>query len=143
MTSPPRSHLRTHTSRLLFCLLSAFLTLQTAYSAELFQFKQDDVVAIYGNGLADRMQHAPWVETALQSHLKGMNVSFRNMSFSGDMANQKPRSKGFTNDDEYLQHVAPNVVFIMYGYNESFAGPAGAAAYESELVKLVDRYRSL
>ena len=37
--------------------------------------------------------------------LKGKNVSFRNMSFSGDMVNQRPRSKGFTNDEEYLQHV--------------------------------------
>ena len=36
-----------------------------------FQFEQDDVVAIFGNGLADRMQHEPWVETILQSNLKG------------------------------------------------------------------------
>jgi putative heme-binding domain-containing protein len=108
-----------------------------------FVFQQDDVVAIYGNGLADRMQHDPWVETVLQSRLKGLNVSFRNMSFSGDMVNKRPRNEGFTNDKEYLQHVAPDVVFIMYGYNESFAGPTGADAYQGELVKLVDKYRTL
>ncbi|EMI22053.1 membrane-bound dehydrogenase domain protein [Rhodopirellula maiorica SM1] len=101
------------------------------------------MVAIYGNGLADRMQHDPWVETILQSHLKGMNVRFRNMSFSGDMVNKKPRSKGFTNDDEYLQHVAPDVVFSFYGYNESFEGLGGADAYQAELVKLVKRYTEL
>ncbi|MCA9137650.1 MAG: c-type cytochrome, partial [Planctomycetales bacterium] len=130
-------------SRIVYLLLSIALTLQTAQSAEPFKFKKNDVVAIYGNGLADRMQHAPWVETVLQSHLKGMQVRFRNMSFSGDMANKKPRSQGFTNDTEYLQHVAPDVVVIMYGYNESFAGPSGAATYESELIKLVDQYRQL
>jgi len=101
------------------------------------------VVAIYGNGLADRMQHDPWVETVLQHHLQGMNVSFRNMSFSGDMVNKRPRNKGFTNDAEYLQHVGPDVVFIFYGYNESFAGPDKADAYQAELVKLVERYRAL
>ena len=108
-----------------------------------FEFKQDDVVAVFGNGLADRMQHDPWVETVLQSNLKGKNVRFRNMSFSGDIVNQRPRNKGFTNDTEYLQHVAPTVVWIMFGYNESHAGPEGASAYESELVQLVEKYRAL
>ena len=108
-----------------------------------FEFKQNDVVAIFGNGLADRMQHDPWVETVLQSSLKGKNVRFRNMSFAGDVVNKRPRNKGFTNDTEYLQHVAPSVVWIMFGYNESHAGPDGASAYESELVKLVEKYRAL
>ncbi|MFK8113645.1 MAG: PVC-type heme-binding CxxCH protein [Rubripirellula sp.] len=115
----------------------------TAKAAEPFAFQPNDVVAIYGNGLADRMQHDPWVETVLQDQLKGMNVSFRNMSFSGDMVNKRPRSKGFTNDEEYLQHVGPNVVFAFYGYNESFAGEAGADAHRAELVKLVQRYTEL
>ena len=134
---------RSSRSFLLFCLFPAMLAFQTANAAEPFSFKQDDVVAIYGNGLADRMQHAPWVETVLQSQLKGMNVRFRNMSFSGDMVNRRPRNQGFTNDVEYLQHVGPDVVFIMYGYNESFVGPAGADAYQGELVKLVESYRAL
>lgn len=108
-----------------------------------FQFQKNDVVAIFGNGLADRMQHDPWVESALQMNLKGMNVRFRNMSFSGDMVNQRPRNKGFTNDTEYLQHVAPDVVFVMYGFNESHAGPTGAKAYQDELIKLVNKYREL
>ena len=89
------------------------------------------------------MQHDPWVEAVLQANLKGKNVRFRNMSFSGDIVNQRPRNKGFTNDTEYLQHVAPTVVWIMYGYNESHAGVGGVAAYEGELTKLVDRYRTL
>ncbi|WP_442512090.1 PVC-type heme-binding CxxCH protein [Novipirellula sp. SH528] len=119
------------------------MAVQSATAADSFGFQPNDVVAVYGNGLADRMQHDPWVETVLQSQLKGMNVSFRNMSFSGDMVNKKPRSKGFTNDDEYLQHIAPDVVFSFYGYNESFAGPGGADAYQAELVKLVERYTAL
>lgn len=114
-----------------------------AQQSEPFTFQRDDVVAIYGNGLADRMQHDPWVESVLQYHLQGLNVSFRNMSFSGDMVNRRPRNKGFTNDTEYLQHVGPDVVFIFYGYNESFAGPANAGKYQEELVKLVEKYRGL
>ncbi|MFP6765260.1 MAG: PVC-type heme-binding CxxCH protein, partial [Planctomycetaceae bacterium] len=136
--------LKQHLSRLLIiCIVPGILAGHLANAAEPFQFKQNDVVAIYGNGLADRMQHDPWVETMLQSQLQDLNVSFRNMSFSGDMVNRRPRNKGFTNDAEYLQHVGPDVVFTFYGYNESFAGPAGADAYQAELVKLVERYRAL
>lgn len=127
----------------LLCCAPLALVGRSASADDQFSFKSNDVVAIYGNGLADRMQHDPWVETILQSQLKGMNVSFRNMSFSGDMVNKRPRNKGFTNDAEYLQHVAPDVVFSFYGYNESFAGPDGADAYRDELVKLVQRYREL
>ena len=127
----------------LLLAISLFLTAPAAKAAEPFAFQPNDVVAIYGNGLADRMQHDPWVETVLQSQLKGMNVSFRNMSFSGDMVNKRPRNQGFTNDEEYLQHVAPDVVCSFYGYNESFAGDGGADAYRAELVKLVQRYTEL
>jgi len=143
MTHLTYSLLKIKIRRMLFLFLPAVLAGQAVHSAEPFEFTQNDVVAIYGNGLADRMQHSPWVETVLQSHLKGKNVSFRNMSFSGDMVNRRPRNKGFTNDEEYLQHVAPDVVFIMYGYNESFAGPEGANAYQAELAKLVEKYRAL
>ncbi len=127
---------------ILVCVVAAMWA-PSARAAEPFGFEPNDVVAIYGNGLADRMQHDPWVETVLQSQLQGLNVSFRNMSFSGDMVNKRPRNQGFTNDAEYLQHVGPDVVFICYGYNESFAGPDGADAYAGELVKLVEQYRAL
>ena len=142
MTSAQASSVNTRSYRVL-CFILPALALPSACWAGQFDFEKNDVVAIYGNGLADRMQHDPWVEAVLQRHLKGMHVSFRNMSFSGDMVNKKPRNKGFTNDDEYLQHVAPDVVFVMYGYNESFAGLDGADAYQSELVKLVERYTEL
>ncbi|EMI57349.1 PVC-type heme-binding CxxCH protein [Rhodopirellula sallentina] len=128
---------------LLTLAIGSVLDPHRAGADESFAFQKDDVVAIYGNGLADRMQHSPWVETFLQCQTQGLDVRFRNMSFSGDMVNKKPRSKGFTNDDEYLQHVAPSVVFTFYGYNESFAGPEGADAYRQELIKLVQRYRGL
>ena len=143
MTHFSKSILKTHFLRCLILVFPALVAIERARCDETFEFKKDDVVAVYGNGLADRMQHDPWVETVLQSQLKGKNVSFRNMSFSGDMVNQKPRSKGFTNDEEYLQLVGPDVVFVFYGYNESFAGPGGADGYRNELVKFVNRYKTL
>ena len=143
MKKTPQTALHPWLQRLVFGVLAAVMMIHGVNAAEPFEFKNNDVVAIFGNGLADRMQHDPWVESALQSHLKGKHVSFRNMSFAGDMVNKRPRNKGFTNDEEYLQHVAPSVVFVMYGYNESFAGPGGAEGYQNELIKLVERYGKL
>ena len=39
--------------------------------------------------------------------------------------------------------VGPSVIFIMYGYNESFEGERGAALYTKQLVELVEKYRRL
>ena len=107
-----------------------------------FAFKKGDTVAILGNGLADRMQHDAWMETVLQSGLKGQNVSFRNMSVSGDRPNKYPRSKGFTPMDQYLQHVKADVIFAMFGYNESFDGTQKAENYKTLLIDFVGKIRS-
>ncbi|MFK7734470.1 MAG: PVC-type heme-binding CxxCH protein, partial [Pirellulaceae bacterium] len=123
-------------------VLASACPLIRVQAADTFEFRADDVVAIFGNGLADRMQHSPWVEAALQKHLSGLNVRFRNMSFAGDLVNKRPRNKGFTNDEEYLAHVDPSVVFLMYGFNESFDGPDKAGKYQIELVKLITKYRA-
>jgi len=112
-------------------------------TASSFAFQKDDVVAIYGNGLADRMQHSPWVETVLQRQLPGLDVRFRNLATAGDTVSKRPRSQGAISDPAYLELVDPAVIFMFYGYNESYAGPGGAEAYEKELVKAVEDYRKL
>ena len=108
-----------------------------------FAFQQGDVVAIYGNGLADRMQHSPWVESVLQRQLQGLDVRFRNLATSGDTVAKRPRSQGAISDPAYLELVDPDVIFMFYGYNEAYAGPAGSGAYEKELVKAVEDFRKL
>ena len=123
-----------------FALVAALVTNTDAQEA--FSFKDQDVVAVIGNGLADRMQHSPWVEAVLQNELKTKQLRFRNMSLSGDVVKARPRSKGFTEDIAYLNHVAPDVVFVFYGYNESFGGADKADRYTAELVELVQRYRA-
>ena len=107
-----------------------------------FSFKKGDKIAILGNGLADRMQHDAWMETVLQSALKGQDISFRNMSFSGDRPNKYPRSKGFIPMNQYLQHVKADVVFAMFGYNESFDGPQNADNHKNLLIDFVGKIRS-
>ncbi len=104
-----------------------------------FAFQERDVVAILGNGLADRMQHDGWLETLLQPQLVGKQVRFRNMSASGDRANHYPRSSGQMSMTAYLRQVKPTVVFAFFGYNESF--DTKPAAYKQQLLDFVKRTR--
>lgn len=108
-----------------------------------FTFQNGDVVALYGNGLADRMQHSPWVETVLQQQLSGLEVRFRDLGISGDTVAKRPRSQGAISDPAYLELVDPDVIFMFFGYNESYDGPGGAEKYETDLVKAVEDYRKL
>ena len=118
-------------------------TVPEGYKDELpFAFRKGDTVAILGNGLADRMQHDAWMETVLQNALKGQEISFRNMSFSGDRPNKYPRSRGFTPMDQYIQHVKADVVFAMFGYNESFDGAQNSENHKNLLIDFVGKIRS-
>jgi putative membrane-bound dehydrogenase-like protein len=106
-----------------------------------FVFQPNDVVAILGNGLPDRMQHDGWMETLLQSVLPNKQVRFRNMSASGDQPDSFPRSKGAASMTEYLQHVKADVVFAFFGYNESFDGVEKAGDFQKRLVAFVKKTR--
>ena len=108
-----------------------------------FAFLNEDVVAILGNALPDRMQHDGWLETLLQSSLRDKQVRFRNMSASGDRPDSFPRSKGATPMSEYLQYVKADVVLAFFGYNESYDGVEKATDYQRRLVAFVKKTRGL
>ena len=107
------------------------------------ELQKDDVVAIIGNGLADRMQHDGWVETAIQKAHPRHNLRLRNMAFSGDMVDKRPRNKGFTPHEDYLKEVKADVIFVFFGYNESFAGSNGVSKFKQDMAGMIDNYRGL
>lgn len=102
-----------------------------------FAFGKGDVVAMIGNGLADRMQHDGWTEAFLQLANPDKDVTFRNLSHTGDRPGHYPRSKGFTPMPDYLRHVQADVIFAFFGYNESFAGAAGLPDFEKKLADMI------
>ncbi len=104
-----------------------------------FKFQKGDTVAIVGNGLADRMQHDGWTETLIQAGAPDMELSFRNMSLTGDRPNKYPRSKGFTAMPQYLQQVGADVIIAMFGYNESF--DRTAEQHEEDLTAMIETFR--
>ena len=94
----------------------------SVFAGGVVAFENNDSVAVVGNALADRMQHDGWLEAVVQRETKGLNLSWRDMGFSGDRVAVRPRSKGSYSAEWYLEHVKADVIFAMFGYNESFAG---------------------
>ena len=132
--------------RVLIWLIMTAGAAKAADATPVLEFSKDDTIAVIGNTLADRMQHDAWLDAYLHCRFPESNLSVRHMGFSGDeiggfTANPNPnkrmRSAAFGSNDDWLRRVKANEVFAFFGYNESFAGPAGVEAFQKELDALV------
>ena len=121
--------------------LIGFANVQPAPAA--FTLEKQDRICIIGSGLADRMQHDGWLETVLHSAYPKHYLAIRNLGYTGDTVWSRPRNRGFPSQDQYLKDIKADVIFIMFGYNESFGGEGGLGKYRDELGKLVDHYRNM
>ena len=106
------------------------------------QFNKGDHVAIIGNTLADRMQHFGWLETYLQALHPDLELTFRNLGFSGDEVNRRPRSENFGDADQWLTKCQADVVFCFFGYNEALRGESQLSEFEKHLAEMIDGMRS-
>ena len=119
-------------------------------AAEPFVLHPADHICIIGNTLAERMQYDGWLETLLYARFPKHDLVIRNLGFSGDDITTRLRSKNFGTPDEWLSgKAAPiggyeenrfsgtntkaDVIFAFFGYNESYAGEAGLAAFKQQL----------
>ena len=123
---------------LVLCLLVLFQSLQAQ-----LQLKDGDRVCVIGNSLASRMQYSGWLEAMMQSQSQGKHLVFRNLGFPGDRVEKRPRNQGFMTPEEYLKHCEADVIFAMFGYNESFAGEAGVKDFSKATGEMIDQYREL
>jgi putative heme-binding domain-containing protein len=103
--------------------------------------RASDHVAFVGNTLPDRMQHAGWLETYLQSRFPRHQLVFRNLGFSGDELTLRLRSQDFGSPDKWLTDTKSDVVFAFFGYNESFAGEAGVDKFKKDLAEFIEHTR--
>src|SRR5687767_6332835 len=87
--------------------------------------KKGDHIAMIGNALAERMQHSGWVEALAQKAFAEHQLVFRNLGFAGDEVAARQRSENFGTPDQWLKKTEADVVFAMFGFNESFKGYEG------------------
>src|SRR5580704_7445021 len=113
--------------------LAATLASPAFARADAIEIKPGDHISIIGNTLADRMQHDGWLETDLHERFPKHQLVIRNLGFSGDELTLRLRSASFGTPDQWLTRTKSDVVFAFFGYNESFAGKEGLAAFKKVL----------
>jgi len=116
--------------------LAFALTGTAACATTPVEFQEGDHIVIVGNALADRMQHHGWLETYLQTELPDLHLVIRNHGFTGDRIDHRPRSEGFPTADEYLGLSKADVIFAMFGYNESYGGEPDQ--FRTALIEWID-----
>ena len=103
--------------------------------------QKGDSIAVIGNTLADRMQHAGWLETRIHAAHPGLELVFRNLGFAGDELTVRPREENFGTPDQWLGKVQASVVFACFGHNEALRGPGGVAGFKTDLANTIDGMR--
>lgn len=126
-----------------FLLLAAGVLPQAAAAEETeaplpLRLERGDRVAIVGNALADRMQHAGYLETLIHADHPDHELVFRNLAAAGDEIDTWFRSDGFGSRDEWLSRVRADVILAFYGFNESTGGEAGLGAFRKELASFLN-----
>lgn len=101
------------------------------------ELKKGDKIVYIGNTLAERMQYFPHFETLLQARFPELELEVRDLGWSADEIDLRPRSKDFQDHGHNLEDHKPDVILAFFGFNESFAGPGGLKQFEADFDKFV------
>ncbi len=123
-------------------LTSVVPALHAAPPPAKLELKPGDHVVLVGNALPDRMQHDGYFETLVVAKFPQHQLVFRNLAASGDEVVTRHRSENFGTPDEWLKKTQADVVLAFFGYNESFKGANGVAAFKTQLADYVKHLQS-
>ena len=111
----------------------------SAQAAEpLLQLRKGDRISYIGNTLADRMQHSAWLESYIHAIYPELDLTFRNLGYSGDELKLRQREENFGSPDQWLTKNKATVVFCFFGYNEALRGAPALAGFRKDLAETID-----
>jgi lysophospholipase L1-like esterase len=132
--------MRLHLAAVIFAIVSPL----TFAADKPFTMPENPNIAFVGNTLVERDQEHGYFETRLIEAFPDKNIIFRNLGWSGDTVRGEARARfgqpidGFNHLASHIADMKPNVIFVNYGLNEAFAGPAGLDAFNDNLKKMLD-----
>ncbi|APW63152.1 SGNH/GDSL hydrolase family protein [Paludisphaera borealis] len=133
--------LRVSTARPLFAGLLLVLAATSAKDVRAdgppkpWVFKDHDRIVFVGDTLIERDQRYGYLETVLTIENPSLDLTFRNLGWSGDTvrglsrAGFDPPEAGFKALKEQVLAAKPTVLIVGYGMADSFDGPAGLSRF--------------
>ncbi len=101
------------------------------------ELRKGDRIILIGNTLAERMQYYGHFETLLHARFPELELVVHNLGYSADELTLRPRQAHFDDHGHTLKDEKPDVLIAVFGFNESFAGPAGLAKFKNDLEKFI------
>lgn len=149
-----------------FLLSSALGTATAAGTTPIFNdIEPGSRIVLVGNGLGAQMLDYGLFETKLHQVFPKHELVVRNLCFEGDTATYRPRpgrneawafpgaekvSEGYPphmgrgiepSPDDWLKLSEADIIFGIFGYNESFNGPTGVRQFMAELEAWIEHSR--
>ena len=101
-------------------------------------FKREMSIAYVGNTLLDRSQDFGYLETLLHQAYPDYRLTFRNFSWSADTIDLQPRPANFADTYQHLVFAKTDIIFLAFGFNESFQGEEGLNNFRTKLNEYIE-----
>lgn len=130
------------------CLMHLNLLAQ-AQTVDPLKLDDGDRVAFLGNSFFEHALDHDHIETTLALRWAEKNIVFRNLGWDGDTVYGHSRAggrrravfgdpeEGFRIMVDHVRSLEPTVVFVAYGFNESFKGKQGIEPFRKRLLRLL------
>ena len=138
-----------------FIFLSACSPSRERASAPRLQPEEGDRIVFLGNAFFEQAIRHGELETSLALRWPDRKLTFRNIGWSGDTVFGHSRTfgrrgakfggpeAGFDKMNQHLQELDPDIVFVAYGFNESFEEAEGLDSFRQGAQRLLDRLGEL
>lgn len=115
------------------------LALMALLSQPPLDLQPQDRIVVVGNTFAERMLRFGHLEAMLTAARPELDLTFRNLGWSGDTVELKPRPASFGSEEEHLHAQHADVILACYGSNAAFGGEPGIEQLRRDLDRWVVR----
>lgn len=104
------------------------------------QFVDGERIAFVGNSTAERMDMFGRFEALLHERFPAKQLVVRNFSRPADEVGRRDRGGNYTALDDPLAAFGADTYLLFFGFNESFAGPAGVEQFTRQYETFLDGF---
>jgi putative heme-binding domain-containing protein len=104
------------------------------------QFIDGERIAFVGNSTAERLDMFGTFETLLHERFPTRHLVVRNFARPADEVARRDRGGNYTALDDPLAAFGADTYLLFFGFNESFAGPAGVEQFTKQYESFLDGF---
>lgn len=118
-------------------LFSLFLSCGEKEVVHKLDPEQKSNIIFLGNTFAVKLQDHNYFEALLYKSFPERELKVRNLGWSADEVNLRPRPVNFGTLDEHLQQQDADIIFACFGLNEAFDGSDSLQIFKQDLTKFL------